>query len=152
RGKVESGAVRLEAEFAGTADHADTLVALACNQAGVSAAETDGRTAQIRRAESGSFLVRIEKPGEYRVKLDLLLPLAAREGTRQGFEITLPRAVITQLDLDLPVNCTDVRVGGQLVKDLAQPELKLKDNHLNGNPGIGPVDKLDLTWKDARHV
>jgi hypothetical protein len=151
RGKVESGTVRLEAEFAGTADHADTLVALACNQAGVSAAETDGRTAQIRRAESGSFLVRIEKPGEYHVKLDLLLPLAARESTRQGFELTLPRAVITQLDLDLPVNCTDVRVGGQLVKDLAQPALKLKDNHLNGNPGFGPVDKLDLTWKDARH-
>ncbi|HZV05772.1 MAG TPA: hypothetical protein VE999_11880 [Gemmataceae bacterium] len=150
RGKVESGAVHIEAEFAGTAEHADTLVALGCNQAGASAAETDGRMAQIRRAETGSFLVRIEKPGEYHIKLDLLLPLASREGTRRGFELTLPHAVITKLELDLPAECTDVRVGGQLVKELQQTGLELKNNHLSGNPGLGPVDKLDLSWNLAR--
>lgn len=150
RGKVESGAVHLEAEFAGTAEHADTMVSLACPQAGASSAETDGRMARIRRSNTGGFLVRIDKAGEYRVKLDLLLPLAGREGNGRGFELTLPRAVITQVDLDLPDNCTDVRVGGQLVKDLQLPGLELKNNHLHGNPGLGPVDKLDLSWKEAR--
>ncbi len=149
RGKVEAGIVHLEAEFAGTAEHADTLVSLACSQAGVSSAETDGHMAQIRRSNTGSFLVRIDKPGEYHVKLDLLVPLAGREGNGRGFELALPRAVITQLELDLPVNCTDVRLGGQLLKDLQLPGLELKNNRLRGSPGQGPVDKLDLSWKEV---
>ncbi len=151
RGKVESGAVHLEAEFTGTAERADTLVALGCSQAGASSAETDGRTALIRRSEAGGFLVRIEKPGEYHVKLDLLLPLVAREGARRGFELALPRAVITQLELDLPANGSDIRSGGQRLKDLQLPGLELKNNHLSGNLGLGPVDKLDLSWTEARH-
>jgi hypothetical protein len=151
RGKVEGGAVRLQAEFSGTAEHADTLISLACSQAGVSSAETDGRMALIRRSNAGGFLVRIEKAGEYHVKLDLIVPLAGREGNGRGFELTLPRAVITQLELDLSPNCTDVRVGGQLFKDLQLPGLELKNNHLSGSPGLGPVDKLDLSWKEARH-
>lgn len=150
RGKVESNAVRLEAEFAGTAEHADTLVSLACAQAAASSAETDGRMARIRRSSTGAFLVRIDKPGEYHVKLDLLVPLAGREGNGRGFELTLPRAVITQLELELPANCTDVRTGGQLLKDLQLPGLELKNNQLRGNPGLGPVDKLDLSWKEVR--
>lgn len=150
RGKVEAGAVRLEAEFSGTAEHTDTLVSLACSQAGASSAETDGRMAQIRRSNAGGFLVRIDKPGEYHIKLDLLLPLAGREGNSRGFELTLPRAVITQLELDLPANCTDVRLGSQPLKDLQLPGLELKNNHLSGSPGLGPVDKLDLSWKETR--
>jgi hypothetical protein len=152
RGKVEAGAVRFQAEFSGTAEHADTLVALACSQAGVSSAETDGRMALIRRSNAGGFLVRIEKAGEYHVKLDLIVPLAGRESNGRGFELTLPRAVITQLELDLPPDYTDVRVGGQLLKDLQLPGLELKNNHLSGSPGLGPVDKLDLSWKEARHL
>jgi hypothetical protein len=151
RGKVEGGAVRLQAEFSGTAEHADTLVSLACSQAGVSSAETDGRMALIRRSNAGGFLVRIEKAGEYHVKLDLIVPLAGRESNNRGFELALPRAVITQLELDLPPSFTDVRVGGQLFKDLQLPGLELKNNHLSGSPGLGPVDKLDLSWKEARH-
>jgi hypothetical protein len=150
RGKVGADAVCLEAEFAGTVDHADTLVSLACSQAGVSSAVTDGRLAQIRRSNAGGFLVRIDKAGEYQVKLDLLVPLIGREGNGRGFELTLPRAVITQLELDLPANCTDVRVGGQLLKDPQLPGLELKNNHLSGSPGLGPVEKLDLSWKEAR--
>ncbi|MHB1423411.1 MAG: hypothetical protein ACYC3I_09510 [Gemmataceae bacterium] len=149
-GKMESGVVRMQAEFSGIAEHADSVVGLACPQAGASAAETDGRMARIRRSKSGGFLVRIDKPGEYHVKLDLILPSAAREGNGRGFELTLPRAVITQVELDLPANCTDVRVGGQLLKDQQLPGLELKNNRLSGSPGLGPVDKLDLSWKEAR--
>ncbi len=149
-GKVEAGVVRLQAEFSGTAEHADTLVALACPQAGVSSAETDGRMALIRRSNAGGLLVRIDRSGQYHVKLDLILPLTGREGNGRGFELTLPRAVITQLDLDLPPTCAEVRVGGQLFKELQLPGLELKNNHLSGSPGLGPVDKLDLSWKETR--
>jgi hypothetical protein len=153
RGKVESGAVRLEAEFAGTAEHANAVVTLACPQAGAAAAETDGRMALIRRSESGDFLVRIEKPGEYHVKLDLILPLASREGNGRGFELTLPRAVITQLELDLPANIKDVRVGGRTLDEPQLRGLKLNNNrHLSGNPGLEPVEKLNLSWKEVRNA
>jgi hypothetical protein len=151
RGKVGADAVRLEAEFTGTAEHADTLVSLACSQAGLSSAQTDGRTALIRRSNAGNLLVRIDKAGEYHIKLDLILPLAGRESNGRGFELTLPRAVITQVELDLPANCSDVRIGGQLLKELQLPSLELKNNHLSGSPGLGPVEKLDLSWKEARH-
>ncbi|HEY7329436.1 MAG TPA: hypothetical protein VH592_17490 [Gemmataceae bacterium] len=151
RGKVGADAVRLEAEFTGTAEHADTLVSLACSQAGLSSAQTNGRISVIRRSNSGGLLVRIEKAGEYQVKLDLIVPLTGREGNSRGFELSLPRAVITQLELDLAADCTDVRVGGQLLKDLQLPGLELKNNHLGGSPGLGPVDKLDLSWKEASH-
>src|SRR5579884_4034235 len=151
-GKVEAGAVRLQAEFSGTAERADTLVSLACPQAGLSSAETDGRMARIRRSNAGGLLVRIDKSGEYHVKLDLILPLSGREGNGRGFELTLPRAVITQLDLELPPNCTELRIGGQLFKELQLPGLELKNNHLSGSPGIGPVEKLDLSWKDLRRA
>ncbi len=150
QGKVEAGVLRLQAEFSGTAEHADTLVSLGCPQAGVSSAQTDGRMALIRRSNAGGLLVRIEKSGEYHVKLDLILPLTGREGNARGIELTLPRAVITQLELDLPPKCMDVRVGGQLLKELQLPGLELKNNHLSGSPGLGPVEKLDLSWKELR--
>ncbi|MGH7174271.1 MAG: hypothetical protein ACRELG_28720, partial [Gemmataceae bacterium] len=151
KGKVEAGAVRLEAEFAGTAEHANTVVALACPQAGASAAETDGHMALIRRSESGDFLVRIEKPGEYSIKLDLIVPLAARKGNGRGFEMTLPRAVFTRLELDLPPNSKDVRVGGRTLDEPQLRGLTLNGKrHLSGNPGLEPVDKLNLSWKETR--
>lgn len=151
RGKVEPGAVRLEAEFSGTAEHANTLVALACPQALASAAETDGRMALIRRSKSGDFLVRIDKAGEYHVKLALVLPLSASESNGRLFELTLPRTVITQVELDLPTNLKDLRVGGRTLDEPQLCGLKLNDNrHLSGNPSLEPVDKLTLSWKEAR--
>jgi hypothetical protein len=150
RGKVETAAVRLEAEFSGTAEHANTLVTLACPQAGAASAQTDGRMALIRRSESGDFLVRIEKAGEYHVKLELVLPLTTREGNGRGVELTLPRATITNLELDLPANSKDVRFAGRTLDDARLAGLTLKNHHLSGNPGLDPVDKLDLSWKEAR--
>ncbi len=151
RGKVEANAVRLEAEFTGTTDRAATWVALACQQAGASLAETDGNKAHIRHTESSGFAVRIEKAGDYRVKLDLILPLASRDGSTRGFELTLPRPVITTLELDLPANVKDVRVGGRLLKDARLSGLTLKNNRqLQGNPSLEPVEKLDLSWKENR--
>lgn len=150
KGKVEAGFIRLEAEFAGTADHAGTTVALACPQARASAAETNEHLALIRRSESDDFLVRIEKPGEYRVKLDLIVPLTTRDGNGRGFELTLPRAVITQLELDLPANSKDVRLGGQPLDAPRLRGLTLNNQHLSGNPGLEPVEKLNLSWKEVR--
>lgn len=151
RGKVEPGAVRLEAEFGGRVEQASTLVTLACPQALALAAETEGRMALIRRAKSGDFLVQIDKAGEYHVKLALVLPLSASESNGRSFELTLPRTVITQLEVDLPANTKDLRVSGRTLDEPQLCGLKLdKNQHLSGNPSLEPVDKLSLSWKEVR--
>jgi hypothetical protein len=148
RGKVEGNAVRLEAEFSGTTERPNTLVSLGCTQAGASAVETEG---VIRRSESSGFAVRIEKAGSYRVKLDLILSLAARESGGRGFEMTLPRPLITRLELDLPANVKDVRVGGRTLTNARLAGLELKNNRrLQGNPSLEPIEKLEVSWKEAR--
>jgi hypothetical protein len=149
KGKVEENAVLLEAVFKGSTDRPNTVVMLACPQAGAAPAQNAEGVPLIRRTESG-FLAQIEKPGEYQIKLALFVPLASREGNGRGFELTLPRATFTQLDLDLPPNIKDVRVGGRTLSDPDLSGLNLKGNHLSGTPSTRSVEKLDLAWKEVR--
>ncbi|HEY7423874.1 MAG TPA: hypothetical protein VH682_06475 [Gemmataceae bacterium] len=150
KGKVEGNTVILEATFTGSTDRPNTVVALGCPQAGAAPARNEGGVPDIRHTESG-FLARFEKPGPYQLKLDLFVPLTPREGNGRGFELTLPRAAYnTQLDLDLPANSKDVRVGGRTLSDPYLAGLTWKGHHLSGNPSTRPVEKLDVAWKEAR--
>ncbi|HEY7424131.1 MAG TPA: hypothetical protein VH682_07835 [Gemmataceae bacterium] len=148
KGKVEEGAVLLEAVFEGSTDRPNTVVALACPRAGAAPAQNAEGGQIIRRTESG-FLAEIEKPGKYQLKLDLFVPLTPRDNGR-GFELTLPRATFTRLDLDLPANSKDVRVGGKTLSDPDLSGLTLKGHHLSGTPSTRPVEKLDVAWKEVR--
>jgi hypothetical protein len=149
KGKVEGNAVVLQARFDVVTDHPGAVVALACPQAWATAALLDGRTPPLRFDAEG-FLVQIEKAGQHQVTLDLTVPLPAGKGENRGFELTLPRAAITSLELDLPENVKDVRVGGRPTGDPLPAGLVLKNQHLGGGIGPAPVDKLDLAWKEAR--
>ncbi|HWG46366.1 MAG TPA: hypothetical protein VN688_26625 [Gemmataceae bacterium] len=149
KGKVERKAVELEVRFEGRTDRPNTIVALACPQAGAYFAQIEGRVPQIDRSEAGGFTVKIEKAGSYELTLKLCVPLTAREGNAHGFELTLPHAAITTLDLDLPANIKDVRVGGRPLSDSELAGLTLKNQHLSGNPSFKSVDKLDLAWKEV---
>ncbi len=150
KGKVEGKAVLLEAQFEGVTDRPNAVVALACPQAGAASAQLDGRMPLIRRAEADGFFVQIDKPGRYQLTLDLFVPLTARGGNGRGFELSLPRTAITNLDLELPANVKDVRVGGRPLNDPQLVGLTLKNQHLGGSLGLGAVDKLDLIWKEVR--
>jgi hypothetical protein len=148
KGKIEGNAALLEAHFEGTTDRPNTILALACSQAGAASASLDGHIPHIRRTEAGGYLVQIEKPGRYHLKLDLFVPLAVREGNGRGFELTLPRAAINNLDLELPANVRDVRVGGRTPGDPELAGLTWKNRHLAGD--LGTVEKVDVTWKEVR--
>lgn len=151
KGRVEESAVLLEAEFQGSTERPNTLVALACPQAAGASAQIDGQVPHIRRGEAG-FVVQIEKPGPYHLKLDLFVPLTSRESSGRGFELTLPQAAITGLDLELPANSKDVRIGGRPLNDPELAGLTLKTpHHLSGNPSSSrAVDRLDVAWKELR--
>jgi hypothetical protein len=149
-GKVEENTVVLEAEFSGSTDRPNTTVALACPQAGAAPARNENGVPHVRRTESGNFLAQIDNPGEYKFKLDLFVSLASRESNGRGFELTLPRATFTQIELDLPANSKDVRVGGRPLSDPELSGLAWKGHHLRGTPSTRLVEKLDVAWKEVR--
>jgi hypothetical protein len=141
KGKVEGGVAALQAQFDFHADRADAVVALACGQAKATAAQlSDGRT-PLFSGDADGFLVQVDKPGDYTVTLDLAVPLTSKNGAR-GFELDLPRAVVTTLELDLPADARAPRLGG---KDLAETSLTFKNGKVDGP--LGSTDKLDLNWQ-----
>jgi hypothetical protein len=142
-GKVEGGQVLFEAQFDFVTERPDAIVALACSPAVARSAKLDDHT-PLFRPEGEGLSVQVDKPGEHQIKLELALPLTTRDGA-PAIDLSLPRAAVTTLDLELPKGCTDLRIGGQL---LARTLLTLKDTKLTG--GLGPVDRLDITYKEAR--
>jgi hypothetical protein len=151
KGKIEGRAAALQAQFDFVTERPDTAVTLACGQAFLGNATLDGHT-PVFRPEVDSFTVQVDKPGEHQVILDLMVPLSergpavrpARDGGPgwQGLELALPRAAVTTIEMDLPGGTREVHVGGKPWSDTL---VTFKSNHLGG--GLGPTDKLDLTWK-----
>src|SRR5262249_48488779 len=156
-GKIDGHLLVLKAQFEFATTKPATLVRLACTQGQATGVTLDGKTPQLQgggkpkaerpktedESDSG-FAVTVEKPGEHALTLELVLPLATRPGG-QGFVLDLPRAALSRLQLDLPAGARDVRSGG---KALTATLLRLKGTQLKGS--LGPVDKLDLSWRSPR--
>jgi len=144
KGRIENGFVLFTAEFKFHADRAGAAFALACGQAkALAASQQDGRTPMLS-SDANGFLVQVDKPGDYVVSLDLSLPLTQRADGSRGFELDLPRAAITHLELDLPADARGLRIGG---KDVADTSLKFKNGKLDGPLGNEP--QLVLSWRGA---
>jgi hypothetical protein len=144
KGRIENGFVLFTAQFKFHADRADAVFGLACGQAkALAAQQQDGRTPMLS-SDANGFLVQVDKPGDYVVSLDLSLPLTQRAGGSRGFELDLPRAVVTSLEMDLPADARALRIGG---KDVAETSLKFKNGRLDGFLGSEP--QLTLSWHGA---
>jgi hypothetical protein len=142
KGKVEGGLVHLQVQFDFHADNPGAVIALGCGPARAVAAQLgDGRTPLLSGGDDG-FTVQVDKPGDYTLTLELVMPTSARAEGRRGVELDLPRAVVTLLDLELPAESRGVRLGA---KDLADTTLALKGAKVEGP--LGAVDKLDLNWQ-----
>jgi hypothetical protein len=145
KGKVEGNAALLTVQFDFPTDRPDALVTLACVQGlATNVSLDDGRT-PLLRPDADGFLVQVDKPGAHKLTLEILVPLISR-GTGQSLELSLPRAPITTLDLELPPGVRDVRVAGK-------PREETLVNLIRGNTLSGPLgtaEKLDLSWKGPR--
>ena len=118
KGRIENGFVIFTARFKFHADRADAVFALACGQAkALAAQQQDGRTPMLS-SDANGFLVRVDKPGDYEVSLDLSVPLAQRADGSRGFELDLPRAVVTHLEMDLPA---DARARASAIRTRPKP-------------------------------
>ncbi len=141
KGKVDGGVLALQAQFV-YSEPPPAVVRLGCREARANVVTLDdGRTPLLRYDSSEGFSVPVDKPGEHRLTLDLELALATR-GTGRGFELDLPRAAITTLELELPAGSRELRLDG---KPLGDPLLELKGNVLRGSL-TGSAERLDLSW------
>jgi hypothetical protein len=144
KGKVEGGLAVLQVQFDFHTDRSDALVALACGPARATGAQLgDGRTPVLSGGDDG-FTVQVDKPGDYTLTLDLVLPTAVRAEGRRGVELDLPRAVVTQLELELPADVRGLRLGA---KEASETTLVLKGTKVEGP--LGAIDKLDLSWQGS---
>jgi hypothetical protein len=142
KGKTEGAILALQAQFRFVTLRPQTVVRLGCKEAVADEVVLDdGRKPLLRNDPSDGFTVTIEQPGEHHLTLDLSLALAAR-GSGRGFELELPRAASTRVEVELPAGSRDLRMDS---KPLNDPLLEFKGNVLKG-PLPGSADHFDLSW------
>jgi hypothetical protein len=145
-GRADEATVYLQAVFSFETRRPKTTVALGCQKAWPTAATLDdGKLPLLPPPGDDGFTVVVDAPGNHRLTLDLEAPITSRTGAAsdRGFEIGLPRAVITRLErFDVPGAVRDIRINRQW---LAAADLA------GANPrrfvALGAAERLELTWK-----
>src|SRR5262249_27566561 len=125
-GRLEGDFLRVQAEFKFQTDRPRAVVALGCQGAQPSEAKLDPTDANpdgklpLLEAGDDGFAVTVEQPGEHVLTLLMKLPVVARSpgvpgsAADRGFELGLPGAAITTLDLELPPAVKEVRWNEQV--------------------------------------
>lgn len=162
--------VSIRATFEDEATEADEVFLLGCRNAKAFAAtlqfETEGRfegdTLPILKPDTDGLIVLIDRPGRFRLIIDLELDVIARgsSGTEIGYELHLPGSPITVLTQDpipevttLKVATRTDRVGDPGAVDpppspvVDQMEAdRLKPEGDVAGKSLGPASYLTVTW------
>jgi hypothetical protein len=146
-GKVEGNLARLRAAFDFATERPDTTVLLGCNQARATGGSFEGRTPQLGQQKAEGFTVLVKSPGAHQLTLEMELALDT-QGADTGFTLSFPPIPIFNIDLELPAGVKDLRVNKKPLGEC--PFLKWGGNRLAGGPGLGSVDRLEVTWRSAR--
>ena len=160
-GQVEGEVVRFHVRFAFVTARPRALVALGCQRAWPKAAALDGHLPVFLPADDG-LVVQVDAPGTHELTLDLELLLKAKgtKGSEREFDFGLPRAAITILEqFRLPGAVPEVRLSydappaeGHGTPEVVYRWLKTRvvsdQSRLEDIP-LGPVNRLNLSWKDA---
>ncbi len=156
-GHVSGDLAQLTVEFEFRTGPRRTRVALGCTQGYPTEARIDGHPPLLKWGADG-WSVQVDEAGDHQVTLKLDLPLAARErGAERGLDLDLPAAAATTLELALPPGVkkallrTALRGEAAPGKSPAAQEYKT-EAPANGpsrlkTPGLGPVERLDVTWE-----
>lgn len=143
-GKIDGNLAVLTVKFELETDQAATAVRLGFGQGSATGVRLGGRTPALVNESSkngNGFVVEIDRPGDHTLELDLVVPLSVRPGG-VGLLLDLPRAAITSLDLTLPPNSRDIRLGG---KTPAESRLSVNGNQIKSD-SLGPLERLELVW------
>jgi hypothetical protein len=152
-GRVAGDLAHLRAEFDFQTGPGRTRIALGCPQAYPTEAKIDNHPPILRWGADGLSVI-VDEAGDHHLVLEMDLPLATRErGADRGLDLDLPAAVTTTLELELPPGVkkallrTTVRGEGPLGKPPSPREVKVVAPGKLQTAGLGPVERLELTWE-----
>jgi hypothetical protein len=152
-GRVAGDVAHLRAEYDFRTDAGRARIALGCPQAYPTEAKIDNHPPTLRWGADGLSAL-VDEAGDHHVVLEMDLPLVARErGADRGLDLDLPAAVTTTLELELPAGVkkallrTTVRGEGPLGKPPSPREVKTEAPGKLKTAGLGPVERLELTWE-----
>lgn len=144
-GAVEGDVVRLRAEFEFQTPRDNASVLLGFGSGQPTGAALDGGLPVLQHTDKG-FVVLVEKAGKHQLRLEVEVKVGAR--AEHGFELDLPRAPVTSLELDLPEGVKEARLsnpgGAAPARLAARPEGK---HSRVSAPALGPRERLEVTWK-----
>jgi hypothetical protein len=149
KGKVQGDLVQLQADFKFMTESDGEHVLLACQSARPTAANLDGNFPLLLPSDKG-FVLKVEKKGTHVAHLEMEVNLTPKgdRASERGFDLDLPRAAVTNLELELPeevkavaVGVNPARTGSRLVRTSVQ------DKHAHLSQKLGAVDSIELMWK-----
>ncbi len=146
-GRADESTVYLQAVFQFETRRPKTSIALGCQKAFPTAAVLDdGKLPLLPPPGDDGFVVVVETPGNHRLTLDLEVPITGQSGsaTDRGFELFLPKTVITRLEqFDVAGSVRDLRINGRWVTASTLAS--------GTNPrrfvALGAADRLTIAWK-----
>ena len=163
---IAPGACEITGDATGTVAHltlqfkvrtvkANTLVALGCALGKLNEARLDDQLPNLQPADDG-YVALVEKLGDHVVRFLLDVPTTPKGGDR-SFDLDLPRAPITTVELDFPEKVKEVRVTTD-VKDPRGPNRVVetqqgegKTRKLEKEP-IGAASRLEVSWKSPTTI
>lgn len=142
-GKVEGGLAKLKIRFSFQTEKPASTVFLGCAQGQASSAMMAGKIPLLKKNQDG-FVVIVESPGAHDLDLELLV--AVRNlGENQSFELDLPGAAITQMELDMPAGTLNPKITS---KSNQEALVNFKGNRLSAT--LGPLTLFQTTWKSSQ--
>lgn len=156
RGDAVVAALKVTYTFRTTAPNA--AVALGGKRAFLVSAALDGNKLPILDTGEDGLAALVETAGDHTLALEFEAPVSGR-GTKAeiGFELGLPRAAITTLQLTLPAEVKRVSLATRTPDPAKPPEVRrvpaLDVKQLAPRPGqeagypLGPVDQVEVSWE-----
>jgi hypothetical protein len=149
-GAVEGDVIRFHVEFKFVTERDREQVLLACRLGRPTAVSLDGNLPVVHPTNRGLVLV-VEKKGEHAAKLDLEVGIGPKgdRGSERGFELDLPGAAVTNLELAMPESVAEAAVG---VSTPAGSLPRLVATTAEGGQRrlkrfLGPATSLEVSWK-----
>jgi hypothetical protein len=149
-GAVEGDVIRLHAEFKFVTERNREQVLLACRMGRPTAVALDGGLPVVHPTSRG-LVVAVEKKGEHAASLDLEVSIGPKgdRGSERGFELDLPGAAVTNLDLVMPDSVAQAAVGVS-TPDRSSPRLlatTMENGQRRLKEFLGPATSLEISWK-----
>ncbi len=142
-GKVDSSLAKLKIRFSFQTEKPGMNILLGCGLGQASSAMMDGKIPLLKKTLEG-FVVFVESPGAHDLDLELLVTVK-NQGDNQSFDLDMPGAAITQLELDMPPGTLTPKINSKTNQEALT---FFKGNRLSAT--LGPLTMIQTVWKSSQ--